>query len=53
VKDKTWEIKCQAEKDIRADIFRIAAQNNWTILEIKQEEKNLENVFRELTGTTV
>lgn len=53
VKDKIWEIKCQAEKDIRADIFRIAAQNNWTILEIKQEEKNLENVFRELTRTSI
>lgn len=53
VKDKVWEIKCQAEKDIRADIFRIAAQNNWTILEIKQEEKNLENVFRELTRTSL
>ena len=53
VKDKAWEIKCQAEKDIRADIFKIAAQNNWTILEIKQEEKNLENVFRELTRTSL
>lgn len=52
-KENIWEIKCQAEKDIRAEIFRVAAQNNWTILEIKQEEKNLENVFRELTRTSL
>jgi ABC-2 type transport system ATP-binding protein len=52
-KENIWEIRCQAEKDIRADIFRVAAQNNWTILEIKQEEKNLENVFRELTRTSL
>jgi len=53
LKDNFWEIQCQTQKDIRADIFRIAAQNNWTILEIKQEEKNLENVFRELTRTSL
>ncbi|GAB4130563.1 MAG: gliding motility-associated ABC transporter ATP-binding subunit GldA [Raineya sp.] len=53
LKGNTWEIRCQAQKDIRADIFRVAAQNNWTILEIKQEEKNLENVFRELTRTSL
>ena len=52
-KENVWEIKCQAEKDIRAEIFRVAAQNDWTILEIKQEEKNLENVFRELTRTSL
>lgn len=52
LKENLWEIKCQAQKDIRADIFRVAAQYHWTILEIKQEEKNLENVFRELTRTS-
>jgi len=53
LKENMWEIKCQADKDIRADIFKVAAQNDWTILEIKQEEKNLENVFRELTRTSL
>jgi ABC-2 type transport system ATP-binding protein len=52
LKENSWEIQCQADKDIRADIFKVAAQNDWTILEIKQEEKNLENVFRELTRTS-
>jgi ABC-2 type transport system ATP-binding protein len=48
-----WEIRSHQDNDIRAEIFKLATQENWTILEIKQEEKNLENVFRELTGTTV
>lgn len=53
VKENIWEIQYQTEKDIRAEIFRVAAQNQWIILEIKQEEKNLENVFRELTRTSL
>jgi len=48
-----WEIRTEQNNDIRAEIFKLATQENWTILEIKQEEKNLENVFRELTGTTL
>ncbi|KOY86509.1 gliding motility-associated ABC transporter ATP-binding subunit GldA [bacterium 336/3] len=48
-----WEIRTLHDNDIRAEIFKLATQENWTILEIKQEEKNLENVFRELTGTTL
>ncbi|MCU0436643.1 MAG: gliding motility-associated ABC transporter ATP-binding subunit GldA [Raineya sp.] len=48
-----WEIRTSQDNDIRAEIFKLATQENWTILEIKQEEKNLENVFRELTGTTL
>ncbi|MDW8296964.1 MAG: gliding motility-associated ABC transporter ATP-binding subunit GldA [Raineya sp.] len=48
-----WEIRTPIELDVRADLFQLAKKQNWTILEIKQEEKNIENVFRELTRTTI
>ncbi|PKQ69764.1 gliding motility-associated ABC transporter ATP-binding subunit GldA [Raineya orbicola] len=48
-----WEIRTPADIDLRADLFQLAKMQNWTILEIKQEEKNIENVFRELTRTAI
>lgn len=48
-----WEIRTPIEVDLRADLFQLAKMQNWTILEIKQEEKNIEDVFRELTRTAI
>lgn len=48
-----WEIRTPTDIDLRADLFQFAKMQNWTILEIKQEEKNIENVFRELTRTAI
>lgn len=48
-----WEIRTPIEVDLRADLFQLAKTQNWTILEIKQEEKNIEDVFRELTRTAI
>lgn len=48
-----WEIRTPTDIDLRADLFQLAKMQNWTILEIKQEEKNIENVFRELTRTAI
>lgn len=37
--------------DIRGEIFRFAADNNLSLVGLKQEENSLENIFRELTET--
>ncbi len=35
--------------DVRGDIFKIASENNWTLLGMKQEQHSLENIFQTLT----
>ncbi len=45
-----YEVICSLEKDIRADLFRLASEKGWTLIGMKQEERSLENVFTELTG---
>ena len=35
--------------DIRSELFATAVARNWTILTIRKEEKNLEEIFRDLT----
>ena len=45
-----YEIVTAADKDVRNDIFRLAADQNWPLLGLKQEENSLENIFRQLTG---
>jgi ABC-2 type transport system ATP-binding protein len=45
-----YEVICNVEKDIRADLFKLASEKGWTLLGMKQEERSLENVFTELTG---
>ncbi|QHT69317.1 gliding motility-associated ABC transporter ATP-binding subunit GldA [Rhodocytophaga rosea] len=44
-----YEIDTDGSIDIRPDIFRLAAENSWTLIGIKQEEKNLESIFQALT----
>jgi ABC-2 type transport system ATP-binding protein len=44
-----YEIDTHGTIDIRPDIFKLAAENNWTLIGIKQEEKNLESIFQALT----
>jgi len=36
--------------DIRSDIFNFAVENQLTVLSMNKKEKNLEEVFREITG---
>ena len=38
--------------DIRADLFRLAVQHNWTLTGLHRKSKNLEDVFRQLTSST-
>ncbi len=45
----TYEIKVNGEEDIRAEIFTIAKQQNWNLLQLTTEEISLEKVFQQLT----
>lgn len=49
LKANTYAIESGAAADIRKALFNFAVQQNTTILEIQQESKSLEHVFRELT----
>ncbi|OQY27059.1 MAG: ABC transporter [Candidatus Cloacimonetes bacterium 4572_55] len=42
-------VELEKGSDIREEIFRLAVQENWVLLEMYKEQASLENVFRELT----
>jgi len=42
--------KITSEKDIRADLFHFAEKNGLTLLTLRQEEQNMEAIFKQLTG---
>ncbi|MCU0417276.1 MAG: gliding motility-associated ABC transporter ATP-binding subunit GldA [Cytophagaceae bacterium] len=44
-----YELTIQADTDVRSEVFQFCAQHQWTILEMKEEERSLETIFRELT----
>lgn len=48
----SYLLATMATHDIRPEIFRFAVENNLTILSLSQKHKNLEEVFREITGET-
>lgn len=37
------------ESDLRAEIFRLAVSQGWTLLELQRDAQSLDSVFRELT----
>ena len=39
-----------SSSDIRADLFRLAVSNRWTLTGLHRRHENLEDVFRQLTG---
>ncbi len=39
-----------SSSDIRADLFRLAVSNGWTLTGLHRRHENLEDVFRQLTG---
>ncbi|MCK4663821.1 MAG: gliding motility-associated ABC transporter ATP-binding subunit GldA [Bacteroidales bacterium] len=47
--ENNWLIQSNKDNDIRGDIFDFAVKNNLTVLSLQKKEKNLEEVFRELT----
>jgi ABC-2 type transport system ATP-binding protein len=44
-------LETDAQTDLRDEVFRLAARENWPILALQQERWSLEEVFRALTQT--
>lgn len=49
VSDTQYTIGANNASDVRPDIFRTATQQNWVILEMRREQKNVEYIFQQLT----
>lgn len=49
IKEHTWQLTADSEKDVRPEIFQYAVQNNLSVLTLQKEEQRLEDVFKELT----
>ncbi len=47
--NNTWLVECNADKDIRSDLFKFAVKHGFTILSQQKQEKSLEDVFKLLT----
>ena len=45
----TYRLTIRANVDVRAAIFRLAADKNLSLIGLRQEENSLESVFRQLT----
>lgn len=44
-----WVIETNAEVDVREALFKLAVANDISVLEMKKEQRQLEEVFKELT----
>jgi ABC-2 type transport system ATP-binding protein len=44
-------LTASSARDLRPEIFRLAAQSGWTLYELHQEAGSLEDLFRQLTAT--
>ena len=45
----TYRIRATPGRDLRGDISRLAAQQGWVLLGLRQEQQSLEDIFGELT----
>jgi ABC-2 type transport system ATP-binding protein len=50
IHDLIWELTFVANKDMRPAVFDFAQENGLKTLQLNQKNKNLETVFREMTG---
>ncbi len=50
---KGWELEAASGADIRAAVFEFAVQNQLTLLTLHEKQKNLENVFHQLTQNKI
>ena len=50
IHDLVWELTFVANKDMRPSVFDFAQENGLKTLQLNQKNKNLEAVFREMTG---
>ena len=49
--DFKYKVLSGGDIDLRPEIFRFAADNNLSLIGLKQQENSLENIFRDLTLT--
>jgi len=49
IQDNNYLVQGDQKKDVRADIFKYAVDNNLTVLSMQKKEKSMEEVFQELT----
>lgn len=49
-KNNIWILEAEGTEDIRPALFSFAVKNNLTVLSLNNEENNLEDIFRHLTG---
>lgn len=49
IKENSFVLESNVDVDIRQDVFQFAVQNNLNVLSLRREEKNLEEMFHELT----
>ncbi|HEY5470319.1 MAG TPA: gliding motility-associated ABC transporter ATP-binding subunit GldA [Bacteroidales bacterium] len=50
INNNTWLIEAEGSEDIRPGLFAFAVNNKLTVLSLRKEESNLEDVFRHLTN---
>jgi ABC-2 type transport system ATP-binding protein len=50
IKNNAWLIEAEGSEDVRLSLFAFAVKNNLTVLSLRKEESNLEDVFRHLTN---
>ncbi len=51
IKDNLWILEAGSSDDIRPALFQFAVSNSLTVLSLQEQENNLEEVFRQLTGS--
>jgi ABC-2 type transport system ATP-binding protein len=49
-KANQWKIVTKKEDDMRVRLFDFAKNNNYTLIKLQQQEQNMEDVFKQLTG---
>ncbi len=45
-----WQINYSGDNDLRPEIFKLAVDNNLTVLSMQKEERKLEDIFQYLTS---
>lgn len=50
INNNTWLIEAEGSEDVRPSLFAFAVNNNLTVLSLRKEESNLEDIFRHLTN---
>ncbi len=51
IKNNLWILEAGNNEDIRPAVFQFAVSNSLTVLSLQEQENNLEEVFRQLTGS--